>query len=81
LLAEDKQNIAKKASDERANISDPNQIQTADPNGLGVSDPNEGAAEPSPSEDPNLLAGSEGEMSRNCWPTKWASACCHVLVR
>jgi porin len=57
LLAEDKKNIAKKASDERARLSDPNQIQKADPISVPVSDPNEAGQEPSPSADSNLLAG------------------------
>jgi porin len=60
LLAEDKKNIAEDASDERTSPTDPNQTPAADPNGLRVSDPNEGAAEPSPSADPNLLASAEG---------------------
>jgi hypothetical protein len=60
LLAEDKKNTAKKASDEQADISDPNQIPKADPNSLPVVDPNTVAPKPSPSADPNLLAGAEG---------------------
>ena len=60
LLAEDKKNIAEKTSSERTQISDPNQVQKADPNSLPVSDPNEVVSEPSPSADPNLLAGAEG---------------------
>jgi porin len=60
LLAEDKKNTAKKASVERAKISDPNRISKADPNSLPVADPNAVATEPSPSADPNLLAGAKG---------------------
>ncbi|MFZ9033378.1 MAG: carbohydrate porin [Anaerohalosphaeraceae bacterium] len=60
LLAEDKQNIAQQASAEQARMSDPNQIQKADPNSLPVSDPNKSVQEPSPSADPNRLAGTEG---------------------
>jgi carbohydrate-selective porin OprB len=59
LLAEDK-TIIKKASEEGAHISDPNQIQKTDPNSPPASDPNEVEKEPSPSADPNLLAGAEG---------------------
>jgi porin len=60
LLAEDKKNIAKKASDEQARLSDPNQIQKADPDAPPVSDVMEDVQEPSPSADPNRLAGTEG---------------------
>ena len=60
LLAEDKKNIAKKASDEQARLSDPNQTPKADPDAPPVSEVKKSVQEPSPSADPNLLAGTEG---------------------